>query len=769
MDDIVKTTSDARSILLPQQNSAFRNLKNAKRFAIDIGGSLTKIAYYSTVSYKQALYEDDSVKKNGEIHQEIVETNVEGARIHFIKFETKHIETCLRFIKKNLVGSRDFMKGKSIKATGGGSYKYTNLLTNTLGLTVDKEDEMECLIKGCNFLLKNIQDEVFEYHRHRKAEYKFHNIDPNIFPYLLVNIGSGVSIMKVESESKYERIGGSAMGGGTFWGLGSLLTKAKTFDELLELAENGDHRNVDMLIKDIYGGDYPGMDLPGDLLACSFGKAINFCKNKNSNPGNFCESDIARSLLFMISNDLGQIACLYAMMHGLTRVYFGGYFLRGHPMSMHAISYAINYWSKGKVQALFLRHEGYLGAIGAFLKGAEECDTQKYSWGENYAGSSGLKNPFPAQFTSQKNTMIDQLEMDRYNWQLVYCPLLRNPCNYVPDTVDLTQDPDAREYWLLCFEDAIDKFVQRAIQSQLHRSDAIQRANLFKEKYVDRLHHLKNHPFAYGSLTVRSLLDMREQCLNEFDFPDPYLQQKRTENENALRLLAKRLEALDLMSWEERQEALVIGLLAGNVFDWGAKEVAKLLEHSDFDFYDAKSKLQGRPWLIDNLDEWLKRMKGPPHKCAAIFVDNSGMDVVLGVLPFARELLQKGTKVLLCSNSKPALNDVTYQELEVLTRKAAIINEDIRQALMEDRLRILDSGQGSPCLDLSRLKLEVAEIMVTLGTDLVILEGMGRAVHTNLNAKFSCEAIKAAVLKNQWLANRLGGSMFSVIFKYEKP
>lgn len=56
---------------------------------------------------------------------------------------------------------------------------------------------MECLINGCNFLLKNITDEVFEYHRHGNPEYKFNNVDPNVFPYLLVNIGSGVSIMKV--------------------------------------------------------------------------------------------------------------------------------------------------------------------------------------------------------------------------------------------------------------------------------------------------------------------------------------------------------------------------------------------------------------------------------------------------------------------------------------------------------------------------------------------------------------------------------------------
>ena len=27
---------------------------------------------------------------------------------------------------------------------------------------------------------------------------------------------------------------------------------------------------------------------------------------------------------------------------------------------------------KGQIQAMFLRHEGYLGAIGAFLKGVEE-------------------------------------------------------------------------------------------------------------------------------------------------------------------------------------------------------------------------------------------------------------------------------------------------------------------------------------------------------------------------------------------------------------
>ena len=67
--------------------------------------------------------------------------------------------------------------------------------------------------------------------------------------------------MKVEAEDKFTRIGGTATGGGTFWGLGKLLTGAKVshprqgqtqskliqdFDSLLSLAEQGDHRNVDM-------------------------------------------------------------------------------------------------------------------------------------------------------------------------------------------------------------------------------------------------------------------------------------------------------------------------------------------------------------------------------------------------------------------------------------------------------------------------------------------------------------------------------------------
>jgi type II pantothenate kinase len=69
------------------------------------------------------------------------------------------------------------------------------------------------------------------------------------------------------------------------------------FDELLELAEKGDHRNVDMLVRDIYGGDYKILGLPGDLIASSFGKTMNCHRDRNFNAGKIvCSLQTSRKI-----------------------------------------------------------------------------------------------------------------------------------------------------------------------------------------------------------------------------------------------------------------------------------------------------------------------------------------------------------------------------------------------------------------------------------------------------------------------------------------
>ena len=75
-------------------------------------------------------------------------------------------------------------------------------------------------------------------------------------PYLLVNIGSGISILRVDGPKQYSRVGGSSLGGSTFLALAKLLTKAKSFKEALELTTHGDSTKVDMLVRDIYGYVY---------------------------------------------------------------------------------------------------------------------------------------------------------------------------------------------------------------------------------------------------------------------------------------------------------------------------------------------------------------------------------------------------------------------------------------------------------------------------------------------------------------------------------
>ena len=49
---------------------------------------------------------------------------------------------------------------------------------------------------------------------------------------------------QVDNESSYERVSGSSLGGGTFWGLCQLLTGVADFDEMLELSAKGNNAHV---------------------------------------------------------------------------------------------------------------------------------------------------------------------------------------------------------------------------------------------------------------------------------------------------------------------------------------------------------------------------------------------------------------------------------------------------------------------------------------------------------------------------------------------
>ena len=113
---------------------------------------------------------------------------------------------------------------------------------------------------------------------------------------------------------------------------------------MLAFSEKGDNATVDMLVGDIYGQDYSRLGLKSTMIASSFGKVFK----KGGDKRQFSPEDISRSLLYAVSNNIGQIAsvaafplCVFLLLMGvcgrymnaekynLERIYFGGCFIRG--------------------------------------------------------------------------------------------------------------------------------------------------------------------------------------------------------------------------------------------------------------------------------------------------------------------------------------------------------------------------------------------------------------------------------------------------------
>lgn len=172
-----------------------------------------------------------------------------------------------------------------------------------------------------------------------------------------------------------------------------------------------------------------------------------------------------------------------------------------------------------------------------------------------------------------------------------------------------------------------------------------------------------------------------------------------------------------------------------------------------------------RPWVIDDLDKFIANWCKKSWKKAVIFVDNSGTDVILGILPFAREMLRRGTQVVLVANDLPSINDITYTELiEIISKlkdeQGKLVGVDASNLL------IANSGNDLPVIDLSSISQELAYL--ASDADLVIMEGMGRGIETNLYAQFRCDSLKiGGMVKHQEVADFLGGRLYDCVFKYD--
>lgn len=282
--------------------------------------------------------------------------------------------------------------GQLLTVTGGGAYKFETLLCESLGVSIVHQDEMETLVTGLGFVL-NKDEELYCYNYQTRAKEFIEREEPKepvdgnqpdnpLYPFLIVNIGSGVSIINAKKPGDYVRVSGTCVGGGTVLGLARLLIGAKDFDEVTALSAAGSPC-LDMTVADLCGDAAGSKVLPPETLASSFGRVYSTHEGESfEGIEHFNREDIARSLIEMVSYNLGYIAFLLCQIHGLSRVIFSGKFITYHEPTMGSITKGVNFYADHYAQlldsvvysnvssapkVLFIEHDGNLGAIGALL------------------------------------------------------------------------------------------------------------------------------------------------------------------------------------------------------------------------------------------------------------------------------------------------------------------------------------------------------------------------------------------------------------------
>uniref|UniRef100_A0A6N2LN75 Damage-control phosphatase ARMT1-like metal-binding domain-containing protein n=1 Tax=Salix viminalis TaxID=40686 RepID=A0A6N2LN75_SALVM len=307
--------------------------------------------------------------------------------------------------------------------------------------------------------------------------------------------------------------------------------------------------------------------------------------------------------------------------------------------------------------------------------------------------------------------------------------------------------------WIDVFLNSIPSFKKRA-ETDSTVPDAPLRAEKFAQRYGDILEDFKKDPESHGGPPDGVLLcRLRELILRELGFVDIFKKVKDEENAKAISLFKNVVQLNDAIEDEaKRLENLVKGIFAGNIFDLGSAE-------GWMQSFQLVVKISPTaPWVIDDLDTFKVKWNKKTWKKVVIFVDNSGADIILGIFPFARELLRCGAQVVLAANDMPSINDVTYTELiEIIAKLMGVDTSN---------LLVANSGNDLPVIDLSR----VSQVLAYLASDadLVILEGMGRGIETNLYAQFKCDSLKIGMVKHPEVAQFLGGRLYDCVFKYNE-
>ena len=339
---------------------------------------------------------------------------------------------------------------------------------------------------------------------------------------------------------------------------------------------------------------------------------------------------------------------------------------------------------------------------------------------------------------------------------------LADPASYVACDWNLCADPEGREYWVGFFKRHVNTILKLGVEASNAPPAASDRAAACRDEFYAVFDAFAADPAKFDCVSILTLDDWRDGLLAKYGFGDAFVDLKNRENAAALPLLPAVCRQIDALDGDGQLRAVIEGVFAGNIFDMGAEATAKqFLTGGGPDFFATRQKLPPRPWRIDQYDAFADRvLRGPGYRKVVFFIDNAGSDFLLGAVPMMRYLARRGADVVLAANERPTLNDMTIHDVRawwprILEAEPSLAGLPITQ---------VSTGTGEPLIDLAAVS--PALNAAAADADLVVLEGMGRGVESNLNARFSCDALNLAMLKDVAVARRVGGQLYDVVCRF---
>ncbi|MGC4032760.1 MAG: ARMT1-like domain-containing protein [Tepidisphaeraceae bacterium] len=340
---------------------------------------------------------------------------------------------------------------------------------------------------------------------------------------------------------------------------------------------------------------------------------------------------------------------------------------------------------------------------------------------------------------------------------------LKDASTYRACRWDMRTDHESREYWVAFFKKHVHTILNLGFEMAIARNQPAEpvreRMAACVKAFNARFDAFNANPQYDKPVTILTLDEWRDGLIREHGFVDPFEDLKNRENAGVIGLLPKVCRQHDAMEGTELFQAVVEGVFAGNIFDMGAAGSAQLLLDGKLDFFETRKKLPARPWLVDSFDAFADKAK-VGWKKAVFFVDNAGSDFVLGAVPMMRYLARRGAKVVLACNERPTLNDMTFYDVQNWWPKIL----EAEPSIAELPIQIVSTGTSEPLIDLLAVSPELND--AAADADLVIMEGMGRGVESNLDADFACDAANLAMIKDHIVAKRLNGKLYDVVCRF---